>query len=108
MFANIVTIAAADTGYKLSALLAAVGADLPSINRVACLKISQVSGDAYLVPNDGTIVTTTGDVPDQYGWSFSSMGTWFEMSYPSNVISLDDLILAGAAGSTLAVYGYAI
>ena len=108
MFANIVTIPAADTGYTLTTLLTTAGADLPSVRRVACIKITMITGASYLVPLTGTIVTTVGDTPDQYGFDFAAAGTFFEMAYPSNNISLDDIILAGDALATLAVYGYAI
>lgn len=109
MFANLVTLTNTDTGNTLTDLLVAAGANMPRVRRVASLKVSIVGlTEAYLVPNTGAYTTTVGNVPDQYGWDFLNMGTWFEMAYPSNNISLDDIIIGGVTGATLAVYGFDI
>lgn len=113
MFSNTLTLTASDTGVTLKTLLEALtGADkaeMPVIPRVACLKIGYF-GEAgvWLVPKVGAYTTTVGNIPDQFGYSFMDQGTWFEMAYPQNSISLDEIIIGGVSGEVIHVFGYPI
>lgn len=108
MFANTITLTATDTGQTLYDLLVAAGAELPIVPRVACVKIFAETAGSYLVPNPVAYTTTVGNVPDQYGYSFDDQGSFFEMAYPQNSISLNDIVIGGVSGNVLHAYGYAI
>lgn len=108
---TLVTFAASDTGYSLKDLLIAAGYQfsLTQIPRFASIKLGyNGSNDAYLVPKAGAYATTVGNVPDNYGYDFEAEGTFFEMAYPQNSISLDEIILGGIAGDSIIVFGYSI
>jgi len=108
MFANTITLTATDEGQSLYSLLVAAGAKLPTVPRVACIKIVADTAGSYLVPTTGSYTTTVGNIPDQYGYSFDDQGSFFEMAYPQNWISLYDIVIGGVSGNVLHAYGYAI
>jgi len=112
MLAALVTLTDANTGYKLLGLLeTATGrSNLDTDYPRACSITIQYMGstDGYIVPNDGAYVTTVGDIPDQYGYSFANGGTYWEKTANHNLFSLDEIILgAQTAGDTFAVTVYA-
>lgn len=112
MIAAKVTLAAADTGYRLLDLLeTATGrTNLDTEYPRACSITIQYLGstDGYIVPNDGAYTTTVGNVPDQYGYSFANGGTYWEKTADHNLFSLAEIILgAETAGDTFAVTVYA-
>jgi len=114
------TIPAVDTGYTLWELLIAAGipaSALPITRRVASLKLqidTAETDNVYLVPRNGPVVTTVGNVPDQYGYILSLTGSLYSSFYEDsrqniNGISLEEVCLAtDAANSIVHLWAYTI
>ncbi len=114
LLARTLTIPAVDTGYTLRTLLISAGVTRLSGENapVRCASVTiQLDGaetdNVYFVENPGTIVTTVGNVPDQYGYLLSttaaSIYTTFQEStrQNTNTLSLDEIVLATDAANTV-------
>lgn len=100
VFCHKLVFPATNTGYSLQDLLTAAGFT-PAFPRVAGVKIgytAELGTDAYIVPNKGSYANT-GGVPDDYGYSFSAEGPFWEFHFPANLISLDEIILGSPTAS---------
>ena len=113
MIAMKVTCTTANTGYDLLTLLqdayTAAGLNPDVIQPRACSITIQYLGstNGYIVPNSGAYVTTVGDVPDYYGYSFTASGTYWEKTADHNLFALNEIILgAETDGDTFAVTVY--
>lgn len=112
LIACLVELAASDEGFTLLELVEATGLysfDPPHNPRFACIKLADPTGGGliFLVPRTGAY-TAAANIPEQYGYDFAVEGTMFEMAYPQNSISLQEIIVGGAAGEQLLVWGYQI
>lgn len=110
LIAATLTIPAVDTGYTLETLLNTAGAALPVSGRVAALRLQWENNIAFIVPNAGTITTTTGTTPDQYGFRLDTNTRVFEETrHETNSISLQEIVLAADTASTkVHVFAYSI
>lgn len=99
MIAATVNLAAVDTGYNLYTLLN--NTKLPI--RCTELVLQWENNIVYVVPVAGTITTTTGTVPDQYGALIDTTTRVLQLGPQSNGngISLQDVIVAASAANTV-------
>jgi len=109
MIAAKVTCTNANTGYNLLTLLQTVlGSSSNLVQPRACSITIQYLGstDGYIVPNTGAYANT-GNVPDQFGYSFATGGSYWEKVANHNLFALNEIILgAQTAGDTFAVTVY--
>ena len=101
-----ITLPAVDTGYSLYDLLKAEEPNLRE--RVAGLRLQTgPAGTTYLVPNPGGYTSTTGNVPDDYGWRIDVDNPYQVDQHPANQISLTEYYLGtDAAGTLVHVHAY--
>lgn len=113
IIAHVVTIPADDTGYSLRTLLETAGVSFAEGRspRFATLKISQISTNVdslFVLPATGAYTPTSGHIPPNYGWNFSTNGGLWEMQLAVNAIGVDDIVLGGAQNETASIFMYTV
>lgn len=112
MIAAKVTCTTANTGYDLLTLLqtayTAAGYNPNAIQPRACSITIQYLGstDGYIVPATGAYAET-GNVPDNFGYSFATGGSYWEKVANHNLFAIEEIVLgAQTNGDTFAVTVY--